>query len=106
MNMPFGKHKNVAVEKLPTDYIGWALENMDRLRDDLRGELTAELEKRGDPSGDQRRDSNDDPPTRQAPADAPMTAPADVQDRARRLIRVELAKVLRKAADDLDGRPA
>lgn len=101
MNMPFGKHKGTPVMALPSSYIGWALENMTQLRADLRGELAAELAKR-DEGGGQRSQDHDDPPARSTDAPAPTVASADVQERARRLIREELAKVLRRAAEDLE----
>lgn len=44
---PWGKFKGTPIEDLPTHYIEWALENMERLSPALREELEAQLAMRG-----------------------------------------------------------
>lgn len=47
--MPFGKHKGEFVEDLPTDYMYWVLENVERIDPTLQEELEKQLAmKRGE----------------------------------------------------------
>ncbi len=49
MRMPFGKHKGELVEDLPSDYVEWILENVERITPDLQTELEKQLAmKRGE----------------------------------------------------------
>ncbi len=41
--MPFGKHKGEPIEDVPTGYIEWALESMERLDKRVREEMEAQL---------------------------------------------------------------
>ena len=43
MRMPFGKHKGELLDNVPTDYIVWALGNMDNLREPLKEEMDNQL---------------------------------------------------------------
>lgn len=41
--MPFGKHKGEKIEDLPTDYIEWCLENVERLSPSIQKEMENQL---------------------------------------------------------------
>lgn len=43
LRMPFGKHKGELLEDLPTDYIRWCLENLERLDEPYRREMENQL---------------------------------------------------------------
>lgn len=45
--MPFGKHKNVPVNDVPTDYLVWCIESMENLKGWLRQVILTELRSRG-----------------------------------------------------------
>jgi exodeoxyribonuclease X len=45
--MPFGKHKGEPIEDLPSDYIEWALRELDSLRPALKEEMENQLTMRG-----------------------------------------------------------
>ena len=47
LRMPFGKHRGEPIEDLPSDYIDWALANLDSLRPAIREEMEAQLTMRG-----------------------------------------------------------
>lgn len=47
LKMPFGKFKGEPIEDLPTDYIEWALRELDSLRPAIKEEMEAQLEMRG-----------------------------------------------------------
>lgn len=110
---PFGKHKGERFDQLPVDYIRWCLENMEGLRPPLQAALTAELRRRetSEPgAAPVRQDQRQAPP----PATRPTTArpegrpvdsgngngssPASVEARVRRIVRQELAALLKRAA--------
>jgi len=46
MRMPFGKYKGDPIEDLPSGYIQWALETLERLDDDLIEEMENQLKLR------------------------------------------------------------
>lgn len=46
VKMPFGKYKGQNVEDLPTDYIEWCLENIERLSPSLQKEMENQLKGR------------------------------------------------------------
>lgn len=41
--MPFGKHKGQLLEDIPTDYLQWAYDNLDRLNPSIRQEIENQL---------------------------------------------------------------
>jgi uncharacterized protein (DUF3820 family) len=43
LTMPFGKHKGELIENLPTDYINWCLENLEKLSLQVRNEMENQL---------------------------------------------------------------
>jgi uncharacterized protein (DUF3820 family) len=43
MRMPFGKYAHEKLEDLPSDYIEWVLENVEKLRPELEEELMNQL---------------------------------------------------------------
>jgi exodeoxyribonuclease X len=43
LTMPFGKHKGEKIEDLPTDYIEWCLENVERLSPSIQKEMENQL---------------------------------------------------------------
>lgn len=45
--VPFGKHKNEYISDVPTDYLRYALDNFDAMREDTRRAFELELEQRG-----------------------------------------------------------
>jgi len=47
LKMPFGKHRGEPIEDLPSDYIEWALRELDSLRPAIQEEMEAQLRMRG-----------------------------------------------------------
>jgi hypothetical protein len=47
LKMPFGKYRGEPIEDLPSDYIEWALANLDSLRTAIKEEMEAQLTMRG-----------------------------------------------------------
>jgi uncharacterized protein (DUF3820 family) len=47
LKMPFGKHRGESIEDLPSDYIEWALRELDSLRPAIKEEMEAQLTIRG-----------------------------------------------------------
>lgn len=43
IRMPFGKHKGELIEDLPSDYIRWCLENLERLDSAVQKEMEEQL---------------------------------------------------------------
>jgi hypothetical protein len=44
--LPFGKHRGEPLHDVPSGYLKWVLENLDRLEPDLKAALAAELRTR------------------------------------------------------------
>ena len=47
LRMPFGKYRGEPIEDLPSDYIEWALRELDSLRPAIKEEMEAQLTMRG-----------------------------------------------------------
>lgn len=43
ITMPFGKHKGELIENLPTDYMVWCLENIERLSSTVKTEMENQI---------------------------------------------------------------
>jgi hypothetical protein len=75
-SLPFGKHRGVPIDSVPTDYLTWFLANMQALRPATRMMVEAALARRSagtwaDPGPTERPRSK--PPTERSPKAEPST---------------------------------
>ena len=86
-SFPIGKYKDTPIEDIPSDYLTWAVENIERA--DCRKIATAELERRGESAAPKPKPS---PPRGGSgmPSHLPHPAPSDFIDVGEYTVRRDL----------------